>query len=46
MMRIATNTRCDSVGSEVRLLRLLGVDVVLVQWNIFIYIHHNFGSVD
>jgi hypothetical protein len=44
MMRVAHNTRCLAVGDGVRLFRLPGVDVVLAQWNIFIYIHRNFGS--
>jgi hypothetical protein len=44
MMRVATNTRCLSVGSGVHLFRLPGVDVVIAQWNIFVYIHRDFSG--
>jgi hypothetical protein len=44
MMRVAHNTRCVSVGHGVRLFRLPGVDVVIVRWNIFVYVHRDFSG--
>lgn len=44
MLTFATNTRCVSVGSGVRLWRLRGLDVVYVRWRLYVYVHRDFGG--